>query len=89
MTQTIVDKTADYIAETVQQAARKTNTIADAIEDSVFVVKRAARQGGDAAEEFLNDTTKLVQRNLWATMAATLIVGVMSGAMIGWMMKRR
>lgn len=89
MSQTIVDKTADYIADSAQQAARKTGEIADVIEDGVKVARRAVQHGSDAAEEFLNDTTRLVQRNLWVTMAATLVVGVVSGAMIGWMIKRR
>lgn len=89
MTQTLADKTADYISESAQQAARKTNNIADAIGDGVFVVKRAAQNGQDAAEEFFADTNKLIQRNVLTTMAATLAVGVVSGAMIGWMMKRR
>jgi len=30
---------------------------ADAFEDSVGVARRAVKQSGDAAEEFLNDTT--------------------------------
>ena len=55
----------------------------------MFVVKRAAQNGQDAAEEFFADTNKLIQRNVLTTMAATLAVGVVSGAMIGWMMKRR
>jgi hypothetical protein len=53
------------------------------------VVKRAAKQGGDAAEEFLDDTTERLQRHLVLTMATTFAVGVTAGALIGWMMKRR
>ena len=53
------------------------------------VVKRAAKQGGDAAEEFLDDTTQRLQRHLVLTVAATFAVGVTAGALIGWMMKRR
>jgi len=89
MSQTVVDRTADFIADSAQQAARKTSAIADAIEDGVKVVKRAAQNSGDAAEEFISDATKLIQRNVLATMAATFAVGIVSGAMIGWMMKRR
>jgi ElaB/YqjD/DUF883 family membrane-anchored ribosome-binding protein len=85
MSQTLVDKTADYITESAQQVARKTSSIADAIEDGAPVIKRAAKQASEAAEEFLDDSTKLVQRNLWASMAAMLVLGTM----IGWMMKRR
>jgi ElaB/YqjD/DUF883 family membrane-anchored ribosome-binding protein len=52
------------------------------------VVKRAAKQGGDAAEELLNDTTERLQRNPLLTVAATFAVGIAAGALMGWMMKR-
>ncbi len=89
MSQNVVEKTADYIAESAQQAARKTSEIADAIEEGAVVVKRAAKHSGDAAGEFINDVTKLVQHNVLATIAATLVAGVASGVVIGWMIKRR
>jgi len=52
------------------------------------VVRRAAKRGGDAAEEFLDDTTQRLQRHLVLTVATTFAVGVTAGALIGWMMKR-
>ena len=89
MSQTVVERTAEHIAKSAHQASRATSAIADAIEDGVGVVKRAAKQGGDAAEEFLDDTTQRLQRHLVLTVAATFAVGVTAGALIGWMMKRR
>jgi hypothetical protein len=89
MSQTVVERTAEQIGKSVDQASRTTSAIADAIEDGVGVVKRAAKQGGDAAEEFLDDTTERLQRHLVLTMATTFAVGVTAGALIGWMMKRR
>jgi hypothetical protein len=52
-------------------------------------VKRAAKQGGDAAEEFLDDTTQRLQRHPVVTIATTLAVGFATGAVFGWMMRRR
>ena len=89
MAQNVVEKTAEYITESAHQAARATGAMADAIDDGAKAVRRAARQGSDAAEEFLNDSTKFAHRNLWPTIAATLMVGVISGVIIGWMTKRR
>jgi ElaB/YqjD/DUF883 family membrane-anchored ribosome-binding protein len=89
MTQTVVERTAQHIAESVQQASRATSAVADAIEDGVGVVRRAAKQGGDVAEEFLNDTTQRIQRHPVLTVATTFAVGFAAGALIGWMIKRR
>jgi hypothetical protein len=89
MSPTIAERTAEHIGETARQASRATSAIADAIEDGVGVVRRAAKQGGDAAEEFLNDTTGRLQRNLVLTVATTFAVGFTAGTLIGWMLKRR
>jgi len=89
MSQTVVERTAEHIAESAHQARRATSAIADAIEDGVGVARRAAKRSGDAAEEFVNDTTQRLQRNLVLTVATTFAVGVAAGTLIGWMMKRR
>lgn len=89
MSQTVVERTAEHIAESARQASRVTNAVADAIEDGVGVVKRAAKQGRDAAEEFLDDTTRRIERHLILTVATTFAVGLVTGTLIGWMMKRR
>jgi len=89
MSQTVAERAAEHIAESVLQASRVTNVVADAIEDGVGVVRRAAKQGGDAAEEFLNDTTQRIQRHPVLTVATTFAAGFTAGAFIGWMIKRR
>ncbi len=89
MSQTVVERTAEHIADSAQQASRATNAVADAIGNGVGAVKRAAKQGGDAAEEFLNDTTQRIQRHPVLTVATTFAVGFTAGAFIGWMVKRR
>ena len=89
MSQTVLERTAEHIAESAHQASRATSAVADAIGDGVGVVRRAAKQGGDAAEEFLNDTTRRIQRHPVLTVATTFAVGFTAGALIGWTMKRR
>lgn len=63
MSQTVVDRAAESIAKSVHQASHATGAIADVIEDSVGVVRHAAKQGCDASEEFLNETTHRLRRN--------------------------
>jgi hypothetical protein len=64
MSKNVVEGTAEHISESVHQASRATSAVADAIEDSVGVMRRAAKKGGDVAEEFVDDTTMRVQRSL-------------------------
>jgi len=89
MAQSVLDRTAEHIAESAHQASRATSAVADAIEDGVGVVRRAAKEGGDAAEEFLNDTTQRLQRHPALTIATTFAVGFTAATLIGWIMKRR
>jgi ElaB/YqjD/DUF883 family membrane-anchored ribosome-binding protein len=89
MSQTVVERTAEHIGESARRASRATSAIADAIEDGVGVVRRAAKQSGDAAEEILNDTTQRIQRHPVLTVATSFAVGVTAGTLIGWMLKRR
>ncbi len=63
MTQSVLERASEQIAETARKASRTTSAVADAIEDGVGAAKRVAKQGCDAAEEFLDDTTKRLQRH--------------------------
>ncbi len=89
MSQTAVERAAEHIAESAHQASCASSAVADAIEDRVGVVRRAAKRGGDAAEEFLDDTTQRIKRHPVLSVATTFAVGFIAGALIGWMMKRR
>jgi hypothetical protein len=89
MSQTVVERAAEAVVESAHQASRATGAIADAIEDGVGAVKHAAKQGGDAAEVFLNDSTQRIKRHLALTVAMTFAVGAAADALIGRMMKRR
>ena len=89
MSQTVAERAVDHIGESVRQASSATATIADAIEDGLGVVRRAVKKGGDAADEFLDDTTQRLQRHPALTIATAFAVGVTAGALIGLMMKRK
>jgi hypothetical protein len=89
MSQTATERTAEHIGETTRQASCAASAVADAIDDGVGAVRRAAKQSGDAAEELLNDTTQRFQRNPSVTVAATFAVDIAAGTLIGWMLRRR
>lgn len=89
MTQSVVERTGDQIAETARKASRATFAVAGAFEDGVEAARRVAKQSGDAAEELMEDTTKRLQRHPVETMVATFAMGIAAGIVIGWMVKRR
>ena len=89
MSQSVMERTAEVSGESAHQAARATGAITDAIEDGLGVVRHAAKQGFDAAEAFLDDTTRRLQRHPALTVATTFAVGAATGAVIAWMMKRK
>ena len=89
MTQSVVERTGDQIAETARKASRATVAVAGAFEDDVEAARRVAKQSGDAAEELMEDTTKRLQRHPVETMVATFAMGIAAGILIGWVVKRR
>ena len=89
MSQSVLERTGDQIAETARKASRATSAVADAFDDGVAAARRVAKQSGDAAEEFMDDTTKRLQRHPVETMVVTFAIGVAAGIVIGWMIKRR
>jgi ElaB/YqjD/DUF883 family membrane-anchored ribosome-binding protein len=86
MSQTVLD-TAEHIAESAHQASSATSAVADAIGNGVAAVRRAVKLGGDAEDEFLNDTTQRVQRHPVLTVATTFAVGFTAGAFLSWMIR--
>jgi hypothetical protein len=53
------------------------------------LTRRVAKQGGDVAEEFFNDASRLIERQPILTVAATAALALGAGVFIGWMMQRK
>jgi ElaB/YqjD/DUF883 family membrane-anchored ribosome-binding protein len=88
MAQSIFEQTSEQLADTAHKASRAASAAADALEDGVAAARRAAKQGGYAAEELLEDTRRTVQKRPIQVVAATFAVGVAAGTAISWMMRR-
>jgi len=52
-------------------------------------MRQVVKQSGDTAEELLHDTTQRIRRHPVLSVAAALAMGVLAGALISGMMKRR
>jgi ElaB/YqjD/DUF883 family membrane-anchored ribosome-binding protein len=85
----ILEKVDAQVAESIRKLSRATSAMADALDEGVGVVRRAVKRSGDAAEEFMDDTTQRVKRHPIETIVATLALGLVAGVFIGLMMKRR
>ena len=90
MARNAFERTTEHISDSAQQASSAALGTAGAImDDGAEFLRRAAKRGGDAAEEFLDDTKRRLERHLGTTVAITFAVGVAAGALIGWLVKRR
>lgn len=97
MAQSVAEWTSDQVAEAARQASRAATALADALEESLGATRRVVKQGGDTAEELMDETIKRLQRHPVETVVATfsigiaagLAIGIATGISIGWMMKRK
>ncbi len=89
MAENILGKADAQMAASIHKLSRASSAMADAIDESVGLIKRAVKRSGDVAEELLDDTAQRVKRHPVETMAATLAVGLVAGIFIGWMITRR
>ena len=87
--QSMSERTGEQVAGTARKTSQAACAVADAFEDGIGAVRRVAKQGGDAAEEFIDDTTKRSQRHPIEPIVTTFAIGVALGAVIGWMIKRK
>jgi hypothetical protein len=83
MAQSVAEWTGDQVAEAARQASRAATALADALEESLGATRRIAKQGGDTAEELMDDTIKRVQRHPVETVIATFSIGIATGITIG------
>lgn len=89
MSQTLVERAGEQISQSAREASRVTGVVADAITNSVDVAKRAAKQSGEAAEDFVNDSTRRIRRNPLLAVAATLVAGIAVGALASFAKRKK
>ncbi len=83
MAQSVLERQGEHIAESARKMCQMTSAFADAMQDGVKATRRVAKRGGDAAEEFLDDTSKRLQRHPIGSVVLTFALGVTAGILIG------
>ena len=89
MSETVVSRAGEQIAETARTASHLTSAMAEAVEEGLGAARRVAKQAGDAAEEFFDETTKRMGRHPVETVVGSLAVGIAIGVVIGWLISRK
>jgi ElaB/YqjD/DUF883 family membrane-anchored ribosome-binding protein len=89
MSDTVVGRAGEQIAETARTASRMTSAMAEAVEEGLGAARRVAKQAGDAAEELFDDTTKRLERHPTETVIVSIAMGFTIGVVVGWLISRR
>jgi ElaB/YqjD/DUF883 family membrane-anchored ribosome-binding protein len=89
MEQATFEHMCKQVDETARRATQAASALTDALENGVHAVRRAAKQGSQAATEFIYDTKKRIQRSPFETIAVTFAAGIIAGSAITLIAKRR
>jgi hypothetical protein len=89
MSETVVGRVGEQIAETARTASHLTSVMADVVEEGLGGARRVAKQAGDVAEDFFDDTTKRLGRHPVETVVGSVAVGIAIGVVIGWLISRK
>jgi ElaB/YqjD/DUF883 family membrane-anchored ribosome-binding protein len=89
MTETVLDRAGEQIADTAHRASPAASAAADALENGVEAARRAAKQGCCSAAELIDDTKKRVRKYPLETVATTFAAGIAVGAAILCVIRRK
>jgi ElaB/YqjD/DUF883 family membrane-anchored ribosome-binding protein len=89
MTQTVLERAGEQIAETVEKASRTTANIGKRLYEQLDETKIVAKRGVRAAEELLDDTRSHIKKHPATSVAGAFVAGLLLGAVAGWMIRRK
>jgi ElaB/YqjD/DUF883 family membrane-anchored ribosome-binding protein len=72
-----------------QELRRSAEKLGERVKEGVEFVKKIGRTSSDAAEEFLEDTTKRIRRHPAETVVGAFAVGVAVGALVTFIVRRK
>lgn len=89
MPQSVLERTSEQIAETVERAVHATSSIGDAVQQRLQDAKVLTRRGAHRAEELFEEGEKHVRRHPAAAVAGTFVLGLGIGLLVGWALRRK
>ena len=79
---TLVDQ-ANNVGEGFRRASEFTSNVADGVNDRLKSAKSAVKDGRDAVEDFIDDTSRAVKRSPIQAILIAAAVGVAVGFLLG------
>ncbi len=83
------DNAGELIDDSIDKLRGASSAMADAMDESVRILRRAVKRSGDVAEELMDDTTDRIKRHPVETITMSFAVGIAVGAIIGWAIGRK
>jgi len=89
MLQSVLERAGEHVADSARKLHEQRQPLLMHLKMALEWRSVSQKHGCDAAEEFLDDTTKRLQRHPTEAVVVSLAVGVAVGIVIGFAMKRR
>jgi ElaB/YqjD/DUF883 family membrane-anchored ribosome-binding protein len=77
------------VDDVLREVSKIRTTVTEAVDDGVKSAVRAMKQGRDAAEDAIDDARRTVKRNPLQSVGIVFAVGVLVGAVISMLGRRR
>ncbi len=79
----------EMVDGSIEKLRGAASAMAEAMDDSVRILRHAVKRSGDVAEELMDDTRDRIKRHPVETIAMSFAAGVLVGVVIGWAIGRQ
>jgi ElaB/YqjD/DUF883 family membrane-anchored ribosome-binding protein len=79
---TLVDQ-ANNVGETFRRASEFTSNVAESVNDGMKTARGAVKDGRDAVEDFIDDTSRSVKRSPIQSVLLSVTIGLAVGFLLG------
>lgn len=76
------------VEEALREVSRIKGIVTEAVEDGVKSAVKALKQGRYAAEDMIGDARVTVRKRPFQSVGVVFAVGVLTGALVGWLASR-